>query len=320
MKHRIILSRPMPAAVEAAASQHFDVVLADHILSRAEVVERAHAHEAGGLLFSANLKVDAALLADLPDTLRVAATASVGFDHVDVAAATQRGITITNAPVVTECTADLTMLHIIAACRRAREYQDVMQAGWGRVLRLDELLGTRVSGKTLGIVGMGRIGQAVADRARGFGMKIIYHNRRRASPDVEGDAEYYPVLEDMLPHAQILSLHLPASGSKPLIGATQFARLTQGAIFVNTARGSLVDDDALLAALQSGQVAAAGLDVFNAEPAYDQRLLAFPRVYLTPHVGSATVETRNDLGLRALANLQSVLDGKGAIDPLSAPH
>jgi lactate dehydrogenase-like 2-hydroxyacid dehydrogenase len=317
IKHHLFLARPMLADVEAAATRDFDVLLARHILSPSEIIERAHTHRAEGLVLSGSLKLNAELIAALPRSMRVLSTTSVGFDHIDVVAAKAHGMVVTNSPVVTECTADMTMLQILAACRRAREFQALMSEGWGRPLALDELLGMRVTGKALGIVGMGRIGQAVAMRARGFGMKIHYHGPRRLSPALEMDAIFHPTLEAMLPRVHITSLHLPAAPSGgALMGASQFALMPKGAIFINTARGSLVDENALLDALTSGHIAAAGLDVFASEPHFNKRLLEFPRVFLTPHVGSATTETRRDLGLRAVENALSVLRGTGAINPV----
>jgi lactate dehydrogenase-like 2-hydroxyacid dehydrogenase len=318
MKHRIILSRPMLPLVEERALAKFDAFIPPQALSVDELVRHAHAHEAQGLLFSGALRLDRAVIEHLPSTLRVAATTSVGFDHIDLDAAREKGIVVTNAPVVTECTADATLLHILAASRRGREHLQVMQDGWGRALGMSELLGHRVSGSVLGIVGMGRIGQAVAQRARGFGMTVLYHSRRRLSPELEQGAQYCASLEDMLPHTQILSLHLPASpGSAPLIGKREIENLPRGAIIVNTARGSLIDEDALIDALRSGHVAAAGLDVFQNEPRFDKRFLDLPQVFLTPHSGSATVQTRNDLGLRGLDNIALVLDGKTSADALN---
>jgi lactate dehydrogenase-like 2-hydroxyacid dehydrogenase len=250
--------------------------------------------------------------------MRVAATTSVGFDHVDVEAATRARIVVTNSPVVTECTADATMLHILAACRRAREHFDVMRNGWGRRLGLSELLGQRVTGSTLGIVGMGRIGQAVAQRARGFDMTILYHSRRRLAPEHEHGAQYFASLHEMLPHAHILSLHIPSTpGAGSLLGPTELALLPRGAVLVNTARGGLVDEDALLASLETGHISAAGLDVFADEPHFDQRFLALPQVFMTPHTGSATEQTRNDLGLRGLTNIETVLAGRPCDDALN---
>lgn len=317
MKHRIILSRPMQPAVEARAKSMFDAIVPDRALSVDELVTEAHTHGVQGLLFSGALRLDRALIARLPKSLCVAATASVGFDHIDLKAAAEKGIVLTNAPVVTECTADATILHILAACRRAREHLQVMRDGWGRSLGLSELLGHRVTGSVLGIVGMGRIGQAVAQRARGFGMTILYHSRQRVSPGIEQGARYFASLPEMLPHAQILSLHLPAApGAAALIGEQELAMLPRGAVVVNTARGSLIDEDALIDALQSSQIAAAGLDVFQNEPHFDKRFLELPQVFLTPHSGSATGQTRDALGLRGLDNIAAVLDGQHSADTL----
>ena len=315
VKHRILLSRPMPAPVEKAASGKFEVEIPNHVLTAEALADRAASFQAEGLLLSAALKLDADAIARFPPTMRIFATASAGFDHIDVHAARARGIAVTNAPVVAACTADLTLMHILAACRRAREYVTVMDAGWGRPLALNELLGARLSGRTLGIVGMGQIGQAVAQRARAFGMKIAYHSRRHVLSEDDKGATYFSSLAALLPHADVLSLHLPASkGAPPLIGAAEFALLPAGAVFVNTARGSLVNEDALISALESFHVAAAGLDVFQQEPHFNQQLLAFPRVFLTPHMGAATVETRAALGLRGLENIAAVLAGENVPD------
>jgi lactate dehydrogenase-like 2-hydroxyacid dehydrogenase len=167
----------------------------------------------------------------------------------------------------------------------------------------------RIHSRPMGILGMGRIGRAVADRARGFRMPILYHNRTRLSPDLEGDARYFATLEDMLPHCQVLSLNLPG-GQGVLMTAERFALLPQGAIFVNSARGSLVDEDALLEALKSGQVGAAGLDVFQKEPAYDTRLNDLENTFLLPHIGSATVETRTAMLELAIEGIAEVLAGR----------
>jgi hydroxypyruvate reductase len=166
-----------------------------------------------------------------------------------------------------------------------------------------------VGARTLGIVGMGRIGQAVARRARAFGMPVIYHNRNRLPAALENGATYFSSLKTMLPNAQVLSLNLPAAGLKPIMDAGTIALLPPGAVLINTGRGALVDEDALIEALQSGHLAAAGLDVFRNEPAYDLRLRDLPNVFMTPHVGSATLETRTAMAMRALDNVYQALDG-----------
>ena len=179
------------------------------------------------------------------------------------------------------------------------------------------MLGLQVSGRTLGILGMGRIGRAVAQRARAFGMTVIYSNRSQSPPELEQGARYYPDFRSMLPHCQVLSLHAPAGAATDnIMNRETFALLPKGAVFINTARGALVDEDALYEALTSGHLFAAGLDVFRNEPNYDMRFAGLPNVFLTPHMASATVETRNAMGFRALDNVAAVLAGQKPIDPL----
>lgn len=238
------------------------------------------------------------------------ATTSVGYDHIDVAAANARGIVVCNTPdVLTDATADAHMLLLLGAARRAKEHVRVMDGGWKIRNGFFQGLGVDVTGKTMGIVGMGRIGRAVAERARGFRMPILYHNRTRLSPDLEGGARYFASLEEMLPHCQVLSLNLPG-GQGALMTAERFALLPKGAIFVNSARGSLVDEDALLDALKSGQVGAAGLDVFRQEPNFDLRFNELENTFLLPHIGSATVETRTAMARLALDGIAAVLAGQ----------
>lgn len=181
------------------------------------------------------------------------------------------------------------------------------------------MLGTEVAGKTLGILGMGRIGHAVAQRARGFGMRILYHNTRRLPPELEQDAYYYPSFREMLPYCQILTLHAPGgAATKDIVNGKTLSLMPRGAFLVNVSRGSLVDEGALIGALQSGQLAGAGLDVFKSEPNYDTRLRDLPNVFLTPHMGSATAETRNAMGFRALDNIAAILSGRKPIDRVNS--
>jgi lactate dehydrogenase-like 2-hydroxyacid dehydrogenase len=193
----------------------------------------------------------------------------------------------------------------------------IMHDGWVVRNGYRDMLGWDMTGKTLGIVGMGRIGRAVAKRARGFDMPIVYHNRTRLPLDLEQGARYYASLDDMLPHCQVLSLNLPGSGVT-LMTREKFALLPKGAVFVNSARGSLVDEDALLEALASGHLAAAGLDVFRNEPKFDQRFKDLPNAFLLPHIGTATIETRTAMGMRALDNIAAVLSDKPAPDEVKA--
>jgi hydroxypyruvate reductase len=192
-----------------------------------------------------------------------------------------------------------------------------MESGWRKSFSQSEMLGLKVSGKTLGIYGMGRIGQAVADRARGFGMKVLYCNRKRLPPELEKGATYYSNLHEMLPHCQILSLNAPGTAeTKNIMNDQAFALLPDNAVLVNVARGSLVDEEALIRALKSGKLFAAGLDVFAHEPDYDLRLKEFHNVYLTPHMGSATQETRDAMGYRCLENIEQALKGQRPQDSL----
>jgi hydroxypyruvate reductase len=269
-------------------------------------------------MFTNTLPLSAELIERLPVSVRVGATSSVGFDHIDVAAAKQRGVVVTNTPgVLTECTADHAFMMLLAAARRAYEYDRIMRQGWRYRIGQGDLLGVRVTGKTLGILGMGRIGQAMARRARGFDMKIVYHARNRLPPELEMGATFFPDLHAMLPFCDFLSVHAPAGPeTDKIIDARALALLPDGAVFVNVSRGGLVDEDALLHALTSGKLFAAGLDVFRSEPDFEQRFANLDNVILSPHVGSASKETRNAMGFRALDNIAAVLNGKRPIDPL----
>ena len=319
VKTRLVVARPVPHAVTARAREDFGAhVFDERDASPDEVIEALAEHGAEALFFSSNLKLNAAVIAALPPHVRVAATCSVGFDHVDVAAAKARGLVVTNTPeVLTDCTADLAFMLLLCACRRAWENAAIMKEGWRRSFGMREMLGIQASGKTLGIVGFGRIGRAVARRARGFDMTVLYTDVARAAPELEHGATFVPSLAELLPRCQILSLHAPGgAATDKLMNAHTIGLLPRGAVLVNAARGTLIDEDALIDALQSGQLFAAGLDVFRKEPDFDTRLAALPNVFLMPHMGSATLETRNAMGHRALDNIAAVLDGRPAIDPL----
>ncbi|WP_413561172.1 2-hydroxyacid dehydrogenase [Bdellovibrio sp. HCB209] len=318
MKHSILLPYRAPQNVAILANQRFDAVIADRELTIDEVIALAHEKQARGMVVVPKQKITKEVLEKLPESVKVIATSSVGFDHLDVAAAKARGVYLTNTPdVLTECTADIAMLLLLNACRRGREYMEIMDSGWRKSYSQSEMLGVKVSGKTLGIYGMGRIGQAVADRARGFGMKIVYCNRRRLPPELEKGATYFSDLHEMLPHCQILSLNAPGTAeTKHIINDETLALLPNNAVFINVARGTLVDEAALIRALKSGKLFAAGLDVFENEPAYNLELKEFHNVFLTPHMGSATQETRDAMGYRALENIEQALNGQRPQDSL----
>ena len=235
------------------------------------------------------------------------------------AAASEHGITVSNTPdVLTEATADLAMLCLLGAARRAFEGEALIRAGQWAGWTPTQLLGLELNGATLGIVGMGRIGQALARRARAFGMRIHYCSRRRLPPELEGDARFHSTLASLLPEARFLSLHCPATlETTGMINADALARLPRGAVLVNTARGALLDDEAVLAALDDGQLFAAGLDVYAGEPNLHPGYRTRRNCFLLPHLGSATIETRTAMGFRCLDNLDAVLAGRAAPDALN---
>ena len=259
-KPRIAVLRRVPEAVAERAGREFDAFLADGDLDTEAALRAAAEHRAEGLVIGPKIKLDAAAIARLPGNVRIVATTSVGFDHIDAAAARARGVVVTNTPdVLTDCTADLAFMLILCACRRAAEYDRIMREGWRRGFGLPDMLGLQPSGRTLGIIGMGRIGQAVAERARGFRMRVLYSNRSRLPAEQEAGAEYFADWRAMLPHCQILSLHLPGGpGRDGMMDREAFSLLPRGAVFVNAARGSLVDEDALIEALTLGPVVRRG--------------------------------------------------------------
>ena len=318
-KARVIVTRKLPPAVEARLARDYDAVLnaEDRAIVADELLELASGADA--LLVAPTERLDASAIARLPASVRIIASYSVGFDHIDAAAARQRGIVVTNTPdVLTNATADIAMLCLLGAARRAHEADQMLRAGrWDRWTPT-ELLGTELAGKRLGIFGMGRIGQAVARRARGFDLELIYPDPRRLSPGHEHGASFVAPLEEFLARSDFLSLHAPATAeTHHFLNAQRIERLPPGAVVVNTARGTLVDDEALIAALRTRRIAAAGLDVFENEPKLHPGYLELPNVFLLPHLGSATVETRDAMGSRALDNLDAFFAGKTPRDAVN---
>ena len=274
-----------------------------------------------GLLCTITDRIDAELM-DCAPALKVIANFGVGFEHIDVAAATQRGIPVTNTPgVLTDTTADVAFALILATARRIVEGDRRIREGkfqyWAPLL----FLGQEVSGKTLGIIGMGRIGQAVARRAAGFGMKIIYHSRTRLAPSQEQELKAFAApLETLLREADFVSLHVPLTPqTRHLIGAPELALMKPSAYLINTARGPLVDEAALVAALRQGQIRGAGLDVYEKEPELSPGLAGLDNVVLLPHVGSATIETRTRMAMMAAENLLAALRGETPPNCLNWP-
>lgn len=315
----VLVTRKLPPAVEERLRRDYRPTLNadDHQLTPDELA--AAAQDADALLVTPRERIDADLISRLPNRVRIIATYSVGHEHIDKPAARERGIVVTNVPdVLTEATAEIAMLLLLGAARRASEAEALLRRGgwpgWSAMF----MLGVQLDGKTLGIVGMGRIGQSLARRARAFGMTVHYHNRRRLAPDLEHGAVFHDRLEDLLPLAQFLSLNCPSTPeTQGMLNTPRIELLPPGAIVVNTARGDLVDDDALIAALRSGRLRAAGLDVFAGEPRLHPGYLGLTNAMLLPHIGSATIETRDAMGFRALDNLDAVFAGTPPLDRLA---
>jgi lactate dehydrogenase-like 2-hydroxyacid dehydrogenase len=307
----IVLTRRLPDAVEARAERDYRVRLNrdDIPWSAGEWARRTQGMD--GVLCTVTDSLSRTVIDTLPATVRILATFSVGFNHIDVAATRDRGIVVTNTPdVLTDATADITLLLLLGAARRASEGEALIRTRSWRGWAPTQMLGTHFSGKALGIVGLGRIGCAVARRASGFGMTI--HYLAPAPKPTPGFSAIHHEREDTFwCECQFLTLHLPTNAeTRNFLNAARLAQLPRGAIVVNTARGEIVDDDALIAALRTGHLAAAGLDVYTGEPNVRPEYVALPNTFLLPHLGSATLETRCAMGFRALDNLDAFFAGR----------
>lgn len=310
---RVVVTRELPDAVMDRLEALFDTVnnRADRVPDRAALA--AMMADADVLVPTVVDALDADLIAGAGDRLRLIANYGAGVNHIDLAAAKARGIIVTNTPgVLTEDTADLVMALILAVPRRLAEGEKLVRSGQWAGWSPGGMLGHRIGGKALGIVGMGRIGQAVAQRARAFGLSIHYHNRHRLPALVETrlDATYHADLDDLLAASDILTIHTPLNAdSRDLIDARRIGLLRRHVYVINTSRGGILDEDALVDALEAGRLAGAGLDVWRHEPRIDPRLLALPNVVMTPHMGSATYEGRAATGDRVIANIRAWADG-----------
>ena len=308
-KPRVLATRHFPPDVEARLSANFDAGLnpEDKLYDGPGLIKASDGFD--GIMCAAGDPLNAETIGKLPASVKMIATFSVGYEHVDVAAAAKRNIKVSNTPdVLTDATADIAMLCLLGAARRAHEGTTMLRThnwiGWEPT----QLMGVHVTGKRLGILGMGRIGQALADRARAFRMTIHYSNRTRLPADLEKGAIFYANPDDMLAHCDFLSINAPMTAeTRKWVNAERIAKLPKGAIVVNTARGGVVDDEALIAALKSGHLFAAGIDVFDGEPRIHQGYYGLENAFLLPHMGSATVETRNAMGFKALDNLEAFL-------------
>ena len=312
-KLRVVVTRRLPEAVETRMAELFDVVLrdADTRMSRDDLA--AAMRGADVLVPTVTDHIDAAMLAQAGERLKLIANYGAGVDHIDVHSARQRGVLVTNTPgVVTEDTADMVMALILGVTRRIPEGMAEMQAGrWGGWAPTAHL-GGRVGGRRLGILGMGRIGQAVARRALAFGMQVHYHNRRRLRPEIEQElqATYWESLDQMLVRMDIISVNAPHTPSTfHLLNARRLKLLKPTAVVVNTSRGEVIDENALTRMLRAGEIAGAGLDVFEHGHEINPRLRELPNVVLLPHMGSATVEGRAEMGEKVIINIKTFADG-----------
>ena len=310
---RVIVTRKLPDAVEQRMVELFDTVLnpVEEGIDRAALV--AAVQECDVLVPSVTDTIDAELIAAAGERLKLIANFGAGVNHIDLRAARARGIVVTNTPgVLTEDTADMTMALILAVPRRLAEGEKLVRSGQWKGWSPGGMLGHRSGGKTLGIVGMGRIGQAVARRARAFGLSIHYHNRHRLPEAIEAElgATFHPDLDTMLGQIDILTIHTPLNDtSRDLIDARRIGLLGPHVYLINASRGGIVDEAALVDALEGGRLAGAGLDVWRFEPQIDPRLLALPNVVMTPHMGSATFEGRQATGEKVIANIRFWADG-----------
>lgn len=312
VKPSIFVTRRLPRNVEHQLGALFDPQFnEDDNLPSPEALLRG-AQNADGLLVTITDRLDANLISALPERTRIIATFSVGYDHIDIAAANARGIAVTNTPgVLTDATAEIAMLLLLGAARKATDGARLIRENrWGAWAPTG-MLGTQLTGKKLGIYGMGEIGRAVAARARPFGMEIHYHNRNQLPAALEAGAHYHAELESLLRHCDMLSVNCASTPqTRGSLDADRLAIMKPGAILINTARGDILDEPAVLDALLNGRLGAIGLDVYANEPDIDPRFRTLPNSFLLPHLGSATYETRDAMGFCAIANLQAFFSGK----------
>jgi lactate dehydrogenase-like 2-hydroxyacid dehydrogenase len=312
------ISRKLSDATLARAARDYDAIVnhQDGLHSADEIV--AMSAHVDAILPCHSESFNAEVAGRLDPRVRIIANHSVGVDHCDLAALRARGIVVTNTPdVLSDATAEIAMLLMLGAARRAVEGDRIVRSGEWTFWSPAFMVGKQVSGQRLGIIGMGRVGQVMARRARGFDMEVHYFNRRRLPGELEQGAIYHETVESLLRTADFLSLHCPATAETTgLMNRERLALLPDGAVVVNTARGALIDEDALLGALASGKVAAAGLDCFVTEPGGNPAFAAYENVFMLPHIGSATGQTRDAMGFRALDNLDAFFAGEVPKDSL----
>lgn len=312
---RMVVTRELPQQLMDRIAQGWDAWVNpdDQNMDPMDIVQAARSHAAEVLLVMAMDRIDAMFISALPDSVQVIATLSVGHDHIDLAAARARGIAVIHTPdILSDAVAEMAILLMLCAARRAREGEVMMYErrwkGWSPT----QLLGRDLTGARLGLLGMGRIGRTIAQRASAaFDMPVHYHNRSRLAADLEARATYHASVRSLLEQSDILVLAAPSSpATRGILNAQTIEYLPEGAVVVNIARGDLVEDEALISALRSGRVAAAGLDVFNGEPDINQGYLSLPNVFLQPHQGSSTIGTRVRMGEMLLESIAAVRDGQ----------
>jgi glyoxylate reductase len=309
----VVVTRRLPEPVETRLKELFDLDLRDPDTAMTRDELAAAMRRADVLVPTITDQIDAGLLAQAGDRLKLIANYGAGVDHIDVATARQRGILVSNTPgVVTEDTADMTLALILGVTRRIPEGLAMMQTGEWQGWSPMANLGGRIGGKRLGILGMGRIGQAVARRARAFGMQIHYHNRRRLRPETEAELEatFWESLDQMVSRMDVISINCPHTPSTfHLMNARRLKLLKPSAVIVNTSRGEVIDENALTRMLRAGDIAGAGLDVYERGAEINPRLRELPNVVLLPHMGSATVEGRIEMGEKVIINIKTFADG-----------
>ena len=314
----VVVTRKLPDVIETRMMELFDARLNsdDTPLSHAQLVEAAQTADV--LVPTVTDRIDGDIIEKAGPQLRLIASFGTGVDHIDLKAARARGITVTNTPgVLTEDTADMTMALLLAVARRLAEGERLVRSGQWKGWGPTTMLGHRIWGKRLGILGMGRIGQALARRARAFGMSIHYHNRRRVYPDVEKELEatYWESLDQMLARMDVVSINCPHTpATYHLLSERRLKLLRPHCYIVNTSRGEVIDETALTKMLSKGEIAGAGLDVFEHEPAVNPKLLRLDNVVLLPHMGSATIEGRIDMGEKVIINIKTFVDGHAPPD------
>ncbi|MFT3690022.1 2-hydroxyacid dehydrogenase [Paenirhodobacter sp.] len=309
----VVVTRRLPEVVETRMKELFDVELreTDAPMTRDQLVSAMA--RADVLVPTITDHIDANMLAQAGERLRLIANYGAGVDHIDIASARQRGVLVSNTPgVTTDDTADMAMALILAVTRRIPEGLALMQSGEWTGWAPTALLGGRIGGRRLGILGMGRIGQALARRAHAFGMQIHYHNRRRLRPEIEQplEATYWESLDQMIARMDVISVNCPHTPSTfHLLNARRLKMLRPSAVVVNTSRGEVIDENALTRMLRAGEIAGAGLDVFEGRHEINPRLRALPNVVLLPHMGSATIEGRTEMGEKVIINIKTFADG-----------